>query len=173
MATGTRGGGRWESAGAVRLTAPRLGAARAHVAAPRPRSSEARAGLYRRPQLVKTPRCQRAARSQPLKGRQALYCLYYKAEPDGLLELPPPAAALIHSGQTPALLAAGRLGAGEQARFRRRRAVWEPPGMREPTARPRGGALMGTHGSPRGCPRPWRARGPGGAEDSGGPHRVA
>lgn len=96
---------------------------------------EARAGPGRCPQLVKNPAVSESS-SFPTSERQTSpLLLYYKAEPDGLLGVAPPsppAAALIHSGADPGANAAGRLGAGEQARFRRRRAVWEPPGSGNP-----------------------------------------
>lgn len=93
VAAGTRRGGRWESAEAARLTgASGLGAAPAHVAAPRPRPPHPpRPGQGRVavPSWLKTPRCQRAARSQPLKGRQALYCSIITRSQMVFWELPP------------------------------------------------------------------------------------
>lgn len=66
-----------------------LGAARAHVAAPRPRPARPGQGQVAVPSWLKTPRCQRAARSQPLKGRQALYCSIITRSQMVFWELPP------------------------------------------------------------------------------------
>ena len=79
-------------------------------------------------------------------------------------ELPPPRPPRPPSfiqGQTPALMPPGGWGRGEQARFRGRRAVWESPGSAAPQpARGEGHGWARTE-LPRGCSRPWRARGRG------------
>lgn len=94
-----------------------LGAARAHVAAPRPRPSRPGQGQVAVPSWLKTPRCQRAARSQPLKGRQALYCSIIRLSQMVFWELPPPRPPRPPSfiqGQTPALMPPGGWGRGSR-----------------------------------------------------------
>lgn len=130
-------------------------------APPPPR--EARAGPGRCPQLVKNPAVSESS-SFPTSERQTSpLLLYYNAEPDGLLGVAPPRPPRPPSffqGQTPALMPPGGWGRGKQARFRGRRAVWEPPGSADPQP-PRGeGHRWARTELPRGCSRLWRARGP-------------
>lgn len=54
-----------------------------------PPSQRPGAGPGRSPKLVKTLWCQRAARSQPLKGRQALYCSIITRSQMVFWEFPP------------------------------------------------------------------------------------
>lgn len=106
------------------------------------------AGPGRSPKLVKTLPCQRAARSQPLKGRQALYCsiitrgqmVFWESSP-----LPPPVAAPIHSKAEPSTNAEGW---GARARFRGGRSVGTT-GQHEPHAGgARGDPMPGSRGQP-------------------------